>query len=84
MLLDDQHQAGAVVDDRIADRRGEAVDHAGDVAEADRCFAALLDDRLREIGRGLDRARLLHGEALRCRIDEAAPADQHRIAGRDA
>jgi hypothetical protein len=84
LLLDDQHQSGAVVDDRVADRRGEAVDHAGDVADADRRFAALLDDRLCKIGRGLDRARLLHGEPLGCRIDEAAPADQHRITGRGA
>jgi hypothetical protein len=40
----------------------------------------LLDDRLCKLGRGLDRAGLLHGEALGWRIDEAAPrpAPHHR------
>ena len=36
-LLDDEHQARAVVDDGVADQRLVVVDDVGDVAEPDAC-----------------------------------------------
>jgi hypothetical protein len=84
LLLDDQHDAGAVVDDRIPDRRGRGLDHPGDVADPDRRLAALADDRLGQVRGGLRHAGLRNGEPLVGRVDEAAAAHQHRIAGSGA
>ncbi len=80
LLLDDQQQARAVVDDRVADRGGKALDDLGHVAEPERRPAAKADDGRRP---GLRRSRMLvelpHGEPLIGRIDEPAAAERGRV-----
>ena len=84
LLLDDQHDARAVIDNGIADRRREAIGHLCNIAHPNRRITRDLDDRVGKTLGGLDGTGLLHRQALvRC-INKPAPADQNRIAGRRA
>ena len=72
LLLDDQQQAGHVVDDRVADRRRGTLDDRGDVADAEGRAVALGDDDRFEIAGRADRRRVRDRETLVRRIEEPA------------
>ena len=61
LFLDDEHQAGTVVDDGVADRRREALDHGGHIAHAKHGAVSGRDDDRFEVayrfhGRGMRKA----------------------------
>ncbi len=75
LLLDDQQQARAVVDDRVADRRRVPPRHSADVAERERRavgLAAVVHGHPGHVGRPHDRQHVVDGEPLVGRVDEAA------------
>ena len=79
-LLDDEEQAGAVVDDRVADQRLVILDHVRDVRRGGdrRRSVDRLDRELRPVG-GRDRQDVLDAEPLVGRVDEAAGAGGRRL-----
>ena len=81
LLLDDQQEAGAVVDDGVADRRGVALHHARHVADAQGRAAAEGDRHRGEVLRARDRSRLRDGEPLVGGVDEAPGAHGRGLPG---
>ena len=60
IFFHDEHQPGAVVDDRVAEERPGVLDHVGHVAQDERRAVALLfvaDGHLGQVLRRLDRLR---------------------------
>src|SRR5829696_7413776 len=78
-LLNDQHQAGAVVDDGLTGERLVTTHHVPHVAEAHFLAVSPLDRHLGEVLRGRDRLRVAYVEPLAGRIDETAGPDHRAI-----
>ncbi len=78
-LLDDEHQARAVVDDGVARERLVVDDDVGHVAEQDRGAVGRRDRDLRERIRRDDRLNVLDRQPLVRRVDEPSGTD-HRSA----
>ena len=75
VFLDDQHETGAVVDDRIADHSLRAPREFGHIAENELLSVALGDRHLSERFRGRARQDMMDGKAMLGGVDEAARAD---------
>jgi hypothetical protein len=82
LLFDDEEDAVAVIDDRVADQGGMADLDLRDIAEADGGTVAELDDGAGEVLRRGDEGELVDGEPQVRRVDESARADHCGIAGR--
>ena len=78
-LLDDEHQARAVVDDRVADEGLVVVDHLGHVAEHDRSPLALHDDHLGQVLRRDDRQDVPDREPLVGGLEDPPVADDRPV-----
>ena len=76
-LLDDEQQAGAAIDDGVADQRLRRVDDLRQVADAQLAPAALRNRDLREGVRRADRRDAARADALVGGLEEPARAD-HR------
>jgi hypothetical protein len=72
LLLHDEQEPRAVVDDGVADGRGVILGDGGDVAEAEGVAPAPDDRHLSELVGGGDDRGVGDGEALVGRVDEAA------------
>ena len=81
LLLDDEQQARAVVDDGVADGGRRADRHVRHVAQPHRGAAAEIDDRARQVLRLDDRRQVPDGQALVRRVDEAAGLEHGGVAG---
>ena len=82
LFFDDQQEAGAAVDDRIADRRRVTEADVGDGSEPRRRVADEGDGGSREVGRLADVGPVPHGEPLIGLVDVAAGIDGGRVLGR--
>jgi hypothetical protein len=80
ILLDDQHQAGAVVYDRIADHPLWTPDELGHIPEDELLPVTLGDGNLSKRFRGRARQDMMDGKPLCGCVDEAARSDM-RAAG---
>ena len=79
LLLDDQHQARTAVDHGVANRRGEALDDRGHVADPQHGTVARRDDDRFEVAHRRHRGPVGDGEPLIRRVQEAArPAARRR------
>ena len=79
-LLDDQHQAGAVVDDALAPDRLVVLLHPPEVGEAQRRGCRPAHDRhLAEVLRALDRLHVADVQPLAVLLDEPAGADHEAV-----
>jgi len=82
LLLDDEEDAVAVIDDRVADQGGVADLDLRDIAEADGGTVAELDHGAGEILRRGDEGELVDGKTQVGRVDESARTDDCGIASR--
>jgi hypothetical protein len=79
VLLDDEQQARAVVDDRVAAERLVLLLERRDVGDAQALAVAALDDDLAEVGSAVDADLVADIEAHPARLDEAALADERAV-----
>ena len=91
LLLDDQQNAGHVVDDRVTNRRRRSDLHLSHVAQQQRCSVAVRDDRVHQVFGILHRRRVPNRQSLIRSVDEAdgnrldrIPDSQHHRVQRDA
>ena len=73
-LLDDQQDAGTIIDDRIANQRRVVLDHPCDIGELE--LGPVLERDLAQIVRRDDRQDIANLQPLVRRIDEAARSDK--------